>query len=1037
MNNNYYNQVNSTGLNDVDSYNINNYNNISCIGSLNVSSNSTFLSFLNVGGDISCSGLSVFASISSTTGSILTQLYNLSTNTGLITPNNISLTGYNPTYSLGGGSLIGYCNTNGSVLSTTAIIGDSVFRAATGSRLILQSGAGSAGLYLDSSNNVVLDNPSTCLSTLNVSGNSVFNNNVSINGVLTCTTMDIITTELITGATTMDSTLFVSGSSIFQNATTCLSSLAVSGNSTFTSSIFMNGNDNKVLSFDAAGYGRLGFLKQFGTIPKICAGTGYSIVFSHLNSGDLIQSISTGLTVLDRMTINTNGNVGIGIGNASALFHVSGTTILNNITTLNNTLTVSGNTILNSALTCLNTLTISGNTILNSALTCLNNLLVSGNTILNSATTCLNNLNVSGTFTCNILNTISNELITGATTMDSTLFVSGTTILQNAATCESTLTIASIAFVGYNNNNPYVQLGNINGNNYGVASTPGNFSTSAATGDTILRSINNLLLQSGTNAAGLVINSSNNTMIYNNLNVSGTTNLNNNFIVSNTYGIIHNGPIIPLSTVDSNLYGGCAIYNAFAGDSSIYSYWGVSINLNNAGNNPSSNAGYARIPYTSSFTINQRPVGGGAGSALTNLFTVLQNGNVGIGTTSPPSSLYVSGTTVLNNAATLNSSLNLANNTWHNSVDGVNRFYYNNNGTSFFHSGNANGSGFTFRNTAQADIFTINDSGTITANGTLNIINSYSYLYGLRISGNDGGNTIYNASNSIGISAILPSGGSAITFNTGTSLGTLKTVIAIDAATNQTTYYGPINIYNGTYNSIWQLSSGTSYTGVNDSLIFQHVKVGTNSTWWFNGSQQSTQSEISDSRVKTDINDISNALNIINQLNPKTYNKLDDKDKFKQFGFIAQDVEKVIPEIVNTESEYIANVYSDGTYNNKIITVSKNIRNILNIGDKIKTILNNDGHKEYLVGASNHHNRNKKRISIIKNIIDDYSFEVEEEIKMNENDNNIFVYGVFKEDFKTLDYNSLFSINFKATKELYNIINDLQERIKILENKLI
>ena len=100
-------------------------------------------------------------------------------------------------------------------------------------------------------------------------------------------------------------------------------------------------------------------------------------------------------------------------------------------------------------------------------------------------------------------------------------------------------------------------------------------------------------------------------------------------------------------------------------------------------------------------------------------------------------------------------------------------------------------------------------------------------------------------------------------------------------------------------------------------------------------------------------------------------------------------------------------------------------------------ILNNDGHKEYSVGASNHHNRNKKRISIIKNIIDDYSFEVEEEIKMNENDNNIFVYGVFKEDFKTLNYNSLFSINFKATKELYNIINDLQERIKILENKLI
>ena len=41
------------------------------------------------------------------------------------------------------------------------------------------------------------------------------------------------------------------------------------------------------------------------------------------------------------MTINGSGNVGTGIGNAVALLHVSGTTILNNITTLNNTLTVS------------------------------------------------------------------------------------------------------------------------------------------------------------------------------------------------------------------------------------------------------------------------------------------------------------------------------------------------------------------------------------------------------------------------------------------------------------------------------------------------------------------------------------------------------------------------------------------------------------------------------------------------------------------------------------------------------------------------
>ena len=69
----------------------------------------------------------------------------------------------------------------------------------------------------------------------------------------------------------------------------------------------------------------------------------------------------------------------------------------------------------------------------------------------------------------------------------------GTITLTGTTTCLITLTIASTAFIGYNNSNPYIQLGNVNGNNYGVASTPSNFSSSASTGDTVLRCINNLI----------------------------------------------------------------------------------------------------------------------------------------------------------------------------------------------------------------------------------------------------------------------------------------------------------------------------------------------------------------------------------------------------------------------------------------------------------------------------------------------------------------------------------------------------------------
>ena len=84
--------------------------------------------------------------------------------------NNISLMGYIPSYSIGGGSLVGFCNTSGSILSTSSIIGDKAIRSAASNRLSLKSGTASAAIYIDQNNNGVLDNPSTCLSTLNVSG---------------------------------------------------------------------------------------------------------------------------------------------------------------------------------------------------------------------------------------------------------------------------------------------------------------------------------------------------------------------------------------------------------------------------------------------------------------------------------------------------------------------------------------------------------------------------------------------------------------------------------------------------------------------------------------------------------------------------------------------------------------------------------------------------------------------------------------------------------------------------------------------------
>ena len=84
-------------------------------------------------------------------------------------------------------------------------------------------------------------------------------------------------------------------------------------------------------------------------------------------------------------------------------------------------------------------------------------------------------------------------------------------------------------------------------------------------------------------------------------------------------------------------------------------------------------------------------------------------------------------------------------------------------------------------------------------------------------------------------------------------------------------------------------------------------------------------------------------------------------------------------------------------------------------------------------------NKYMKRYVQIKRIINNNSFEIDSDILSNEPEEikhkDIFIYGSKINDFKTLDYKSIFSLNVKATQDLYKIIQDLQTRLSILENK--
>jgi len=243
-------------------------------------------------------------------------------------------------------------------------------------------------------------------------------------------------------------------------------------------------------------------------------------------------------------------------------------------------------------------------------------------------------------------------------------------------------------------------------------------------------------------------------------------------------------------------------------------------------------------------------------------------------------------------------------------------------------------------------------------------------------------------------------------------------------------FYLPI-----TTGNYWNIQTGSTPTGVINSLIFYHGAIGINSYWWLNGTQTATQSEISDERIKKNIKPInsSNALTIINKLQPKSFNLMDDKDDNFKYGFISQEVEKIpeLEKLIFKTTDFICNINSYGNYNKNIIKANNNISGLVNVDDNIKIVLNNNNpnNQEFELDGTPYKNRYKRRYLKVIEIIDDYSFIVDKEFEKNE---EIFIYGKEVEDFKHLDYQSFHALNTSAIQELYKIINKQQEQINLL-----
>lgn len=163
-------------------------------------------------------------------------------------------------------------------------------------------------------------------------------------------------------------------------------------------------------------------------------------------------------------------------------------------------------------------------------------------------------------------------------------------------------------------------------------------------------------------------------------------------------------------------------------------------------------------------------------------------------------------------------------------------------------------------------------------------------------------------------------------------------------------------------------------------------------------------------------------LSLLNQLKVSNYTFIDTvgKGTKMQMGFIAQQVEAIVPEAVNRIQDYIPNVYDmaksmvyDANAHTLSVTTKK--PHDFQAKDEIKLI---SLEKEHKVKADK--------------IIDTHTFVVS---NWEKSIDKLFVFGKRVDDFRTVDYDRLFTLGISSIQELSRKIDALEQENLLLKAK--
>jgi hypothetical protein len=191
---------------------------------------------------------------------------------------------------------------------------------------------------------------------------------------------------------------------------------------------------------------------------------------------------------------------------------------------------------------------------------------------------------------------------------------------------------------------------------------------------------------------------------------------------------------------------------------------------------------------------------------------------------------------------------------------------------------------------------------------------------------------------------------------------------------------------------------------------------------------------VSDARMKTEIvrSDAGKDLKLLNQLTVTDYYYKDMASHGGQNskGFIAQQVEQLLPQAVEKHTDFIPDIFMMAdkvVVSNAVLTISLSKEHHLTDGDMVRLITEKEGTREVQVHVIN------DRVFTVSNC----------DLKTN----TIFVYGKKVNDFKTVNYQQIFSLGISAIQELSRQVDelklenkklrlDMQSKLELLEKKI-